>query len=137
MSQQVDPKYIEELVHRFRNGHIDTAELNILMDWYTMHDDRHVEIPLGEGDQRDQVKARILSELTARIRQDRGDKWASEAPLRHQRKSVSIRRWSVAAAVLVFAVVAGWAVWEFLDGEDKRIGMELLTGQSPDTISPG
>lgn len=122
MSQQ-DPSSIEELVHKFQQGSITPDELETLLEWYNAHDDTYAEIPLRQSEHKGTVKARILDELTLRVRGD---------SVKRRRQSLSLRRWQVAAAVIAFVLVGSWAIWQYFG---MQSGPTLPTQDF--TIAPG
>jgi len=104
-----DPRYIEQLISKFHDGNISSDELKLLVDWYNMHDDSHVTIPMKEFENRDQIKERMLGKLITRIKEGK--------PVHIKRFQSYRRRW-IAAAILLFAFFASWSILNYLRNKE-------------------
>lgn len=93
-------EYIELLVFKLNTGSISPAEMQVLVDWYNSHDDQHVMIPNKSDESADEVKARMLSNLLAKVADDQ---------VRPVKRKFSIR-WMAAAAVLLLALGTWWMI---------------------------
>lgn len=124
-----DPRFIEALVHKFQNGVISQDELKILLEWYNGHDDREVVIPSQNAEESETVKARILDNLTTRIRNDRPNA-ASAIQMKKRSGSINLK-WVAAAAVLVFiALFSIRTRWEFAEqASANRITADITSIQ--------
>src|SRR5690606_18509692 len=92
-----DPKYIEQLVYKFKNGSIDSYELQVLIDWYNSHDDTLVTIPLSDDEKsHHQIKTRMLDGLLSKIQEDK--------PTPYLRSNIRKLYWAAAVAILIIFI---------------------------------
>lgn len=117
----IKSEYIENLVNKFHTGKISLEELQILTKWYNSHDDQYAVISSKKDESHDQVKARMLQGLLAKV--------ASEQKVT-QISLYSGIKWIVAAAA-VFLIALG--IWTVQD--DKKPLPEIATVKS--SIEPG
>ncbi|PRD55992.1 FecR family protein [Sphingobacterium gobiense] len=101
-----DPKYIEQLVYKFKNNRINSDELQVLIDWYNSHDDTAVTIPLTADESHDQIKTRMLDGLLAQIKE--------EQTIRYPRSNIRKLYW-IAAAVVLVVFLGIWANHVYVD----------------------
>ncbi|NGM66568.1 FecR family protein [Sphingobacterium sp. SGR-19] len=91
-----DPKYIEQLVYKFKNSSINPQELQVLIDWYNSHDDTAVTIPLSDGESYQQIKIRMLDGLLSKIQEDK--------TIPYHRYNIRKLYWIAAVATLIISI---------------------------------
>lgn len=128
-----DPKYIAQLVYKFKNNSIDADELKILIDWYNSYDDTTVTIPLSEDESHDQIKKRMLDGLLVQIKEDQ--------PIPYARTPIRKMYW-IAAAVILVAFLGIWANQVYVDKDvtppvSARTAIEPGGNKATLTLSDG